>query len=153
VLLGAADAVVTVGDPPAGVPASLDRVVGPGGAQLSLVALRGDAFGLVSTMARPDRVLATLARQGLVPAATLRFGDHARPTRAALDRAAAKKQRVKVWLATPKCATNLPPDIAKSPVLALDRRLELPKALVDWALFSGPLPSVFCPSSPGQKPW
>jgi hypothetical protein len=66
---------------------------------------------------------------------------------------AAKKQRVKVWLATPKCASKLPPEIAGAPVLALDHRLELPKALVDWVLSKGPLPVVFCPSSPGQKAW
>jgi tetraacyldisaccharide 4'-kinase len=151
-LLAATDAVVATRDD-LPVRAQLDRATGAGGSEISLAGLRATAFGVVLTVARPARVLGSLARRGLHPAAILDFGDHACPTAAELARAAGRKQRVKAWLATPKCAVKLPLEIAGSPVLALDHRLELPKELVDWALSRGPLPAVFCPSSPGQKPW
>jgi tetraacyldisaccharide 4'-kinase len=106
--------------------------------------LRGTPFGLLLAIARPDRVLGSLAVRGLHPTAVIRLGDHDRPTAAELERQAARKQRVKVWLTTPKCALKLPPEVAGAPVLALDRRIELPKTLVDWVLSKGPLPSGFC---------
>jgi tetraacyldisaccharide-1-P 4'-kinase len=135
------------------VSATLEQAIEPGGAAVPLAHLRGASFGLILTIARPARVIRTLARRDLVPAATIALSDHAHPSSADLERAAATKHRVKAWLTTPKCAVKLPTSVAGAPVLALDHRLDLPKALVDWALSEGPLPAAFWPSSPGQKAW
>jgi tetraacyldisaccharide-1-P 4'-kinase len=96
-------------------------------------------------MARPDRVIRSLARRGLQPAATIELGDHDRPAIIQLERAAARKQRVKLWLTTPKCALKLPPKVAGAPVFVLDHRIELPKTLVDWVLSKGARAGGFCP--------
>jgi tetraacyldisaccharide-1-P 4'-kinase len=98
-------------------------------------------------------VARSLARRGLRAAATIELADHAAPTLSELEQAAARTERVEAWLTTQKCAVKLPHRIGRAPILALDHRIELPKALVDWALSKGPLPALHCPSSPGQKPW
>jgi tetraacyldisaccharide 4'-kinase len=152
-LLAATDAVVPIGESSQGVRARLIRARDPAGAEVPLADLATTPFGFISTLARPARVLRSLALRGLRPSATLDFGDHARPSPAEVERAAGKKQRVKAWLATSKCVINLPPSIGGAPVLRLEHRLDLPKALVDWVLFEGSLPPVFCPSSLGQKAW
>jgi tetraacyldisaccharide-1-P 4'-kinase len=131
----------------------IDRAVAADGSETRLSELRGTRFGLLLAIARPDRVARALARRGLHPAARIELADHALASAARLERAAAREQRVKVWLTTAKCALKFPSVVAGSPVLALDHRLDLPKPLVDWALSIGPLPDVFCPSSFGQNPW
>src|SRR5262249_5851885 len=125
----------------------IDRAIAADGLETPLSDLRGTSFGLLLAIARPDRIARALARRGLFPAARIELADHVVASAAELDRAAAKGQRVKVWLTTAKCAVKLPSAVAGSPVLVLDHRLDLPKKLVDWALSKGPLPEPFCPSS------
>lgn len=69
------------------------------GARLSLATLRGARVGLVTTSARPERVVRTLARYAITPAAHVELEDHAwaRSPPAALARA-----RVDLWLAPTK---------------------------------------------------
>ena len=141
------------GDDETPVRGGIDRAIAADGSETPLSDLRGSTFGLLLAIARPDRVARALARRGLYPAARIELPDHAVASAARLERAAAKEQRVKVWLTTAKCAIKLPSDVAGSPVLVLDHRVDLPKALVDWALSKAPLPEAFCPSSFGQKPW
>jgi tetraacyldisaccharide 4'-kinase len=153
-LLAATDAVVAVVDGPCSPDRATSRLTGAidsVGKRVAPSELR--SFGLLLAIARPDRVARTLARRGLRATATIELADHAAPALAELERWAAKSAPVDVWLTTQKCATKLPPSIGRAPVLALDHRVELPKALVDWTLSEGPLPDAFCPSSPGQKPW
>jgi len=138
--------------PPAALLAASDAMVVVGDAEGfdgdALADLRGTAFGLLLAIGRPDRVIRTLAARGLHPTATIRLGDHDRPTAQELERQARRKQRVKLWLTTPKCALKWPREVAGAPVLALDRRVELPKTFVDWVLSRGPLPGGFCPLGP-----
>jgi tetraacyldisaccharide 4'-kinase len=55
--------------------------------------------GLVTALARPERVLRLLASHQVVPRAIRTFPDHGRPRLPKLD--------VDLWLATPKCAAAL----------------------------------------------
>jgi tetraacyldisaccharide 4'-kinase len=148
-LVAATDAIVPVGD----ALSSIEGAIDSDGRAIALSELRGVELGLLLAIARPDRVVRSLAQRGLHAAATIELTDHASPPVAALERAAARTRPVEAWLTTPKCAVKLPPRVGKAPVLALDHRIELPKALVDWVLCKGPLPGRYCPSSPGQKPW
>jgi tetraacyldisaccharide-1-P 4'-kinase len=104
-------------------------------ARIRLESLRGHTLGLVLTIARPDRILETLARRGIEPALIASFPDHHRPSATELTRLAARStQRIELWLTTGKCATKLPACIAEVPVAVLEHRLELPLSLVNWAL-------------------
>jgi len=149
-LLAATDAVILAGDEDTDTTAvrwGIDRAIAADGSEIPLSNLRGTSFGLLLAIARPERVTRALARRGLYPAARIELADHAVPSTAELERAAAKEQRVKVWLTTAKCAIKLPSAVVGSPVLVLDHRVDMPKTLVDWALSKGPLPACFCPSS------
>ncbi|MDB4942915.1 MAG: Tetraacyldisaccharide 4-kinase [Labilithrix sp.] len=68
-------------------------------------ALRDRRLGLFTALARPERLVAGLARAGLVPVRTVSIGDHGPLAASTIEhlRAAA----VDVWLATPKCAVHL----------------------------------------------
>jgi tetraacyldisaccharide 4'-kinase len=155
-LLAATDALVVVADEVTSssrAKSSIHGAIDPSGATVALSELGGAPFGLLLAIARPDRVVRSLARRGLRAAATIELADHAAPTLSELEQAASRTERVEAWLTTQKCAVKLPHRIGRAPILALDHRIELPKALVDWALSKGPLPALHCPSSPGQKPW
>jgi tetraacyldisaccharide 4'-kinase len=157
-LLDVADRVMIVRDAdqatsPTDVVARLDHAVARDGLEIRLADLRGVSFGLILAIARPERILQALVRRGLQPAARIELADHACPTANALERAASRKQRVKAWLTTAKCAVKLPAVVANAPVLALAHELELPKGWVDWVLSEGSWPDAFCPSSPAQNPW
>jgi tetraacyldisaccharide-1-P 4'-kinase len=98
-----------------------------------LAHLAGATVGLLSAVARPDRILDTLARRGIRPALSVAFPDHHRPTRAELNRVAARAtHRIDAWLTTGKCATKLPEVLGGAPVLVLDHTLRLSDRLVDW---------------------
>jgi tetraacyldisaccharide-1-P 4'-kinase len=63
-------------------------------------ALRARKVGLVTSLARPDRVLRFLAQRGVSPVELASRADH--------DSARSVRQgRVDVWLASPKCAVAL----------------------------------------------
>jgi tetraacyldisaccharide 4'-kinase len=94
------------------------------GRPLTFSELRGARVGVVLAVARPDRVLRTLAASGIRPAVTRLFADHALPQRRASHDA------VDLWLTTPKCATKLDPTYDGAPVVVLRRTLALPDALV-----------------------
>jgi tetraacyldisaccharide 4'-kinase len=67
--------------------------------------LAGLRLGLVVALARPERVVASLARRGLVPAVVVRAEDHGRVSADALRRA----PPVDLWMASPKCALHARP--------------------------------------------
>jgi tetraacyldisaccharide 4'-kinase len=127
-LLTACDAVVTVGELRAAAPPSIAdrevwtaRTVGDGarlrhddtysgaGALLTWADLRGLRVGLVSTLARPDRVVRDLEAHGVVPVCRIHGPDHG-PLGSGLARAcrrASQREAIDVWLATPKCAMHV----------------------------------------------
>jgi tetraacyldisaccharide 4'-kinase len=162
-LLEATDLVLAVGDdlsqgdepsphhPPAQANTSVrvDRVAshlaeahGANGRAIPLSALRGVAVGLVLTIARPERVIAALARRGLGPVVSLTFPDHHRPSIAELSAGersalAGTTHRIEAWLTTGKCATKLPSTLGGAPVLVLNQVVRLSDRLVAWAAAGG----------------
>jgi tetraacyldisaccharide-1-P 4'-kinase len=101
---------------------------------LPLSALRLQRLGLVTTIARPSRVLTALQRAGLEPAVIEVHADHAWPR--------AKGQAgVDVWLTTAKCATKLGETYRSAPVLILDYCPNLPPELIQALVYSEKLAS------------
>lgn len=118
----------TAPDPalPAGavpVPSRITGAISRTGETLPLEALRRLRSGLLLAVARPDRIVAALAREGVRPEITLLLGDHVTPSARILARAGLA--RVDAWLTTARCATRLPAEIGGAPVLALEHRLEV----------------------------
>jgi tetraacyldisaccharide 4'-kinase len=101
---------------------------------MSVDELRAQRTGLLLAIARPERVLRSLAELGVVPSVTWLYGDHQAPSAAELERRAAQLGRAgpRLWLTTAKCATKLPAQIAGSPVLALAHTCELSPELISW---------------------
>lgn len=97
----------------------------------SLDAVARSRVGLLAAVARPERIVASLASRGISPIEIRAFGDHRalpeRPLR--LRREAA----VDLWLTTGKCATKLGSHYEGKPVCRLTHRLVLPRELVDRA--------------------
>jgi tetraacyldisaccharide 4'-kinase len=124
----------------------LDQALRPDGKLVPLAHLAGAKIGLLLAVARPDRILGTLARRGIQPALTIAFPDHHKPTQAELNRATARTtQRIDAWLTTGKCATKLPEVLAGAPVLVLDPTLRLSDGLVHWVASER--------SSTEREPW
>ena len=124
-LLDVCDAVVAVGDPPDPTSAewcgisgkregSPARAEGAGahltsGELLSWDALADTPVGLITTLARPDRLVRSLAARGVYPRLVLRGSDHG-PSPARLGRrasSATKDAGIALWLATAKCSIHL----------------------------------------------
>jgi len=113
-LLAAADLVVRVGE------GSPDARVSSGGARLgdtfySWGALRPLRVGLACALARPRRLLRSLARHGITPVATAFGADHGPISAGALC------APVDLWLATAKCALHVP--ATRAPLGTLDHEV------------------------------
>jgi tetraacyldisaccharide 4'-kinase len=129
-LLGAADVVAVLGaslPPSLGsqatlVPAELTGAVAADGSVCTLASLHAARVGLVTGIARPERVLASLEAAGIAPVARVLAADHARF--ADVDRLVSRLPSVDAWLTTTRCATKLPSSLRGAPVLALARRLD-----------------------------
>jgi tetraacyldisaccharide-1-P 4'-kinase len=127
VLRRAADAVVAVGavgpvgpvgpvgeDTPeaasAGEPAA--HAVMPGvevaGALLPWASVRALRLGLVTALARPDRIVRSLAHHGVTPQVVVSAADHG-PARAVHRGAVAAARGIDLWVATRKCAVTFAP--------------------------------------------
>jgi tetraacyldisaccharide 4'-kinase len=99
---------------------------------LSWETLRRLRVGLVTAMARPDRVVRGLALRGVRPCAVVCAQDHG-PVGASAVRACFKRaqaERVEVWLSTPKCALHVDGARLGAPVAVLEYGLGLPPTLV-----------------------
>jgi tetraacyldisaccharide 4'-kinase len=142
-LLGACDAVVPMGEGPADAtvfdaagsrpdlwPACVEskgaRV--DGGGLMTWEVLGATSVGLIAALARPERLLRSLASQGVVPRVVVRGRDHG-PLGARACRLAAKRHGVDLWLATPKCALHAAQELPGVPVAILDHTVALPSAL------------------------
>jgi tetraacyldisaccharide 4'-kinase len=88
--------------------------------------------GLLCALARPERVLRSLARHGVTPLAVVRAADHGPFAPAALAdaRALSRSDRLDVWLATPKCALHLRGFDLGAPLEMLDHRFSVGPALL-----------------------
>jgi tetraacyldisaccharide 4'-kinase len=130
-LLAAADLVAAVGDPPSPslpaaairVPSSLAGALSASDARTSIADLARARTGLLLAVAHPERVVTALAGAGVHPLVTLCLGDHDVPSRRVLDRASLEP--VDLWLTTARCATKLPAELGRAPVLALDHRVDV----------------------------
>jgi tetraacyldisaccharide 4'-kinase len=146
-LLGACDAVVPIGEPstassggeaigrpvwPAAIEASGARRTAShrGGVErLSWDDLRKMRVGLLSAIARPDRVAMDLAGRGVAVRTVVRARDHGPFGRAAVHACleAERRHALDLWLATPKCALHAPHGLRG--VAVLERSLSLPHPL------------------------
>jgi tetraacyldisaccharide 4'-kinase len=138
---GSAGAVPPWGDLRAPVPELLrivDRVVAapaltPGarlGAELlGWETLRPLRVGLVCALARPERVLWSLAGVGIFPAALVRTRDHG-PGPLAPGVRPPPGVRLDLWLATAKCAQHVAKSGKFRPIAVLEHSAELPVDLV-----------------------
>jgi tetraacyldisaccharide 4'-kinase len=114
------------------VGAELTAVCAASGCPVPLHELAGARIGLVLAVARPLRIVASLARRGIHPTETRLYSDHAVPVRSEgagwlLGR---RRGSVDLWLTTPKCASKLGPTHAGARVLVLHHRMVVPSALV-----------------------
>ncbi len=124
-LVDVCDVVVAVGNPPdptsaewCGISArrdvSLAQVAGAGarlasGELVSWEALARAPLGLITALARPDRVVRSLTARGARPRVVLRSTDHG-PLSPNLARKASRAVReagIALWLATPKCSIHV----------------------------------------------
>jgi tetraacyldisaccharide 4'-kinase len=110
--------------PRAFVPSVLDGAVAPDETPVPISALAGMRVGLVLAIARPARVLGTLAAVGVHPVETRTFADHAAPTESH------RPGRVHLWLTTPKCKTKLGATYEGAPLYVLKQRLSVPELVL-----------------------
>jgi tetraacyldisaccharide 4'-kinase len=82
--------------------------------------------GLFVALGRPSRLVASLARRGIVPSVIVESADHSPPARSLALRLAAAP--VELWLASAKCATHLAG--ARVPHATLDHDVILDESLV-----------------------
>ncbi len=109
---------------PAGVvpiPSRIGGAVAASGERIPLAALAGLRLGLLVAVARPERIVSALAREGIRPRMTVFLADHA----GALSPGGGAGVEVEAWLTTARCATKLPEAIDGAPVLALDHRVDV----------------------------
>jgi tetraacyldisaccharide-1-P 4'-kinase len=120
-LLASTDRIVRIGDGDAAA------TIASNGAHLrgrllTWAELRGHRIGLVTSLARPRRVLEHLARHGISPVTFIPTPDHAAPSRRARARAAQARD-VDLWLCSAKCSVHLEnagDELAGRPVAVLE---------------------------------
>jgi tetraacyldisaccharide-1-P 4'-kinase len=113
----------------------------PGDAPLTIEQLCQRRLGLLTTVARPERLLTQLEEAGITIHEHRRGPDHGTvPGRGR----SARKPDVEAWLTTAKCATKLGQEFENIPVWVIQEDLQLPPQLLDllaekgW--ISGPTP-------------
>jgi tetraacyldisaccharide 4'-kinase len=109
-LLAACDRVVTVGCELAADARVVSRGAWLGGSLIPWPALAGVRLGLLSALARPDRIVRDLAGRGIALQAIVRARDHG-PFGAfafeAFEALESSAVSVDLWLASPKCALHV----------------------------------------------
>jgi len=135
-LLAVCDRIVRVGpaSPRADVAdQAVRRVDGAwlGATRLGWDVLRTRRVGLWTALARPDRVLATLTAEQVIPALVVAHGDHlsSSPRETASVLREARRVGIDLWLTTAKCATRLPAELGGVPVATLNYSLLLEESL------------------------
>jgi tetraacyldisaccharide 4'-kinase len=121
----------------------LDRARPWHGRSVELSELAGRRAGLLTTVARPERLVRQLVWSGIRIAQHRRYADHSRPNaRGAGTRSAG----IDLWLTTAKCAAKVGPLFDGVPVWVLQEQVGVPDALVQLIL--GRLGFQSRPSSP-----
>jgi tetraacyldisaccharide-1-P 4'-kinase len=93
-------------------------------------ALRSVRVGLLTALARPERVIASLARRQIHPRVVLIGRDHGPiSAAAAVHERDGQARRVDLWLATPKCALHAERARLALPLATLDYSVVLPPRL------------------------
>jgi hypothetical protein len=100
-----------------------------GAALLTWEMLRPLRVGLFCALARPERVLRSLSREGVVPAVVVRARDHG-PGPSASGIHPPSGTRVDLWLVTPKCAQHVAKYAWLQPFAVLEHSVELPVTVV-----------------------
>lgn len=104
----------------------------PGGERVSMDALGGKRLGLVTTMARPERLRQRLAKLGIEIVCFRAGADHGR-----LSARRRTTPDIDAWLATAKCREQLGQVFENIPVWVLIEAVSLPEQLVESALDKG----------------
>lgn len=97
------------------------------GAPLELARLSGTRVGVVTAIARTERVLRSLESAGVTPAFVRRFRDHDAPRGARQ----ARGEGPVLWLTTQKCATKMGARFEGADVWVLRHELSVPLELVE----------------------
>lgn len=105
----------------------LERVRAPDGVAVAPTALVGRRVGLLTTVARPERLLAQLGWLGIDVVEHRRFGDHAFPSRHSPN----GKIQLDLWLTTHKCVSKIGPSFEGVPVWVAQEEVAAPDALVE----------------------
>jgi tetraacyldisaccharide 4'-kinase len=121
-LVAACDRIVAVGDDTA-----LSYELAPFDRLLGWAELRRRRLGLWTAVARPDRILAQLAKVRVIPKLVIAQPDHGAAHTAETSRRAraALQAGVDLWLCTAKCAVHLPPQLDGRPLAILEYQLTL----------------------------
>jgi len=114
-----------------------------GQALLTWEVLRSRRVGLITALARPERVARSLERHGVTPVAVVSARDHGPlgPTAAARANAITNAGQVDMWVATAKCALHAARVLAPgSPLASLDYTVAIGPELLTRLrnLFPGP---------------
>src|SRR5262249_33464976 len=112
--------------------------------------LRSAELGVALAIARPERVLGSLATAGVRGCRAELVADHGRP----LQRAGTPQHGetvVDAWLTTPKSATTLDDRRIGAPVWVLDHGVELPRALLGRVRAVAERAQGAANAVPGQK--
>jgi tetraacyldisaccharide 4'-kinase len=105
----------------------LDRARPERGPCVGLSELAGRSVGLLTTVARPERLIRQLVHFGIWIVEHRRFGDHSRPS---ARPARLRPRDIDLWLTTAKCWPKVGPLFEGLPVWVLEERVAVPDALV-----------------------
>jgi tetraacyldisaccharide 4'-kinase len=105
----------------------LDRARPAWGPSVRLSELVGRRAGLLTTVARPERLLRQLVWSGISIAEHRCFADHSRPK---ARRRGPRPPGLDLWLTTAKCAPKIGPLFEDVPVWVVEEQVEVPDALV-----------------------
>jgi tetraacyldisaccharide-1-P 4'-kinase len=106
----------------------------PNGERHPISWLSDKALGLLTTLARPERLRVRLGEHGIHPVVQRSGPDHG-PLTERRGRHAARG--IEAWLTTAKCRENLGQRFENIPVWVLVEELSLPEQLVDFVLDKG----------------
>ncbi len=99
-----------------------------GGGLMTWKVLGATRVGLVTALARPDRLVRSLAGRGVAPRAVVCGRDHG-PLGARARRRVVDARGIDLWLATPKCALHVMLELPGLAVAVLDHSVALHPAL------------------------
>jgi tetraacyldisaccharide 4'-kinase len=110
------------------------------GALVSLPALAEEPIGLIAALARPERVVRALARQGVNPRVVLRAPDHGPVSARLIGKAKkeAKASGIGLWLATAKCSVHVARALPRDAHKTAEDWLGAPLATLEYSLVLSP---------------